>query len=120
MANTGKLWKRHNALNGEHIWQGHKYIADIVTDTDNPEWNRDVNEIAKSAILMHNDPKYRAAEDLYEELKKADGLICHLCKMCMEETLDCDSCDDRKLRLKVLAKAGEISREGSNPATPTK
>ena len=46
-----------------------------------------------------------SAPDLYEELKKADGLICHLCKMSMDGTLDCEACDDRKRRLKALAKA---------------
>ena len=64
-----ELWERHNADNGEHIWCGDKHIADIVTDTDNPEWDKNVNEIAKAAILMHNDPKYQAAPDMYEALK---------------------------------------------------
>jgi len=64
-------WERHNAPNGEHIWCGDKHIADIVTDTDNPSWDENVNEIAKSAILLHNDPRYRAAPLMYEALIQA-------------------------------------------------
>ena len=68
-------WERHNAPNGEHIWQGDRHIADIVTDVDNPGWDAEVNEIAKSAILLHNDPKYKAAPKMYEKLKTLKTLL---------------------------------------------
>ena len=67
---TNDKWESHNAPNGAHIWCGEKHIADIVTDVDNPEWSKDVGEIAQSAILFHNNPQYRAATDLYEALKR--------------------------------------------------
>lgn len=69
MEYTKGEWERHNAPNGEHIWCGDKHIADIVTDVDSPEWNSSVGEIAQSAILFHNNPKYKAAPDLYEACK---------------------------------------------------
>lgn len=74
MGDTKELWERHNAENGEHIWCGDKHIADIVTDVDNPAWDRNTSEISKSAILMHNDPKYRAVDDLYEALQAIQNL----------------------------------------------
>ena len=56
------MWeRRHNAENGEHIWQGNKHIADIVTDVNDPAWDKHTSEISKSAILMNNDPKSKAA-----------------------------------------------------------
>lgn len=63
-------WERHNAENGEHIWCGDEHIADIVTDVNDPAWNKHTSEISKSAILMHNDPKYKVAPELYEALRE--------------------------------------------------
>lgn len=68
-------WERHNAPNGEHIWQGARHIADIVTDVDKPEVSGDVTRIAQAAILMYNDPKYKAAPDMYEALKAVGDLL---------------------------------------------
>lgn len=68
--NEGK-WERNNAEDGKHIWCGRKHIADIVTDITNPKWDANVGEIAKSAITMHNNPKYKATFAMYEALRMA-------------------------------------------------
>ncbi len=87
-------------------------IAEINTYLDNegePKANAQLIVATVNACIKLNPDNPQAVadsiSDLYEELKKADGLICHLCKMSMEDTLDCEACDDRKLRLKALAKA---------------
>ncbi len=55
-------------------------------------------------------PKHSACDDMYEELKKADVVICQLCKRLNPQhaqTLyhdSCESCEEREVRLKALAK----------------
>ena len=94
-------------------------LADIANDvasirkSDLPEFSQGLDIICAYDTKVARILKELATLDLYEELKKADELICHLCKNCMEATLDCNSCDDRKLRLKVLAKV-----EGSHSRIP--
>lgn len=74
----GEQWERYNAPNGGHIWCGDMHIADIITDTNNPHFAESVNEITKSAVLMHNNPKYRAAPDMYEACLIGLGVIATL------------------------------------------
>lgn len=69
MSAKTELWERHNAPNGEHIWCGNKHIADIVTNTDDPQWDKNIGEIARSAVLLHNDPEHKVAPRLLEVLK---------------------------------------------------
>lgn len=83
-------WERHNAPNGEHIWVGDTHIADIVTDTDNPGCDTNVTEIAKSAVLMHNNPKYQAVDELYKACilaSRALSLKRHAVRKTIEEAL---------------------------------
>jgi len=65
-------WERHNTPNGEHIWCGDEHVADIVTNVYGPKISEDVSEIAKSAVLMHNDSKYRAVEAMYGALEAVE------------------------------------------------
>lgn len=46
-----------------------------------------------------------SSPELYEELKQADRVICHLCKRLNPQHKDCISCADREVRLQILAKA---------------
>ena len=68
-------WRNFGSINGEHIWQGEKHIADIITDVNNPKWNKDIQAIAKSAVLMHNDSRYKAAPDLHKACVLAESAL---------------------------------------------
>jgi hypothetical protein len=46
-----------------------------------------------------------AAPDCYEQLKEADAVICDLCKCLNPQHVNCTSCEERKIRLKAIAKA---------------
>jgi len=67
-------WERHNAPNGEHIWCGDEHIADITANTY-PGIDTNVSEIARSAVLMHNDPKYGAVEAMYGALEAIEYML---------------------------------------------
>lgn len=107
-------WERHNAPNGEHIWAGDRHIADIVTDTDNPGCDANVTEIAKSAMLMHNNPRYKAVDDLHEALK---GMLNVFDRGLPSSSIGRTTCDTG---IKALAKAdaevANLSPHGENLA----
>ena len=41
-----RIWKRHNASNGEHIWRGNLHVADITGDG--------AREVSQIAVAFHN------------------------------------------------------------------
>jgi hypothetical protein len=69
-----KQWQRHNAPNGEHIWEGDKHIADITGESEEK-----IAEVAKFLVEAHNaciklnpENPLAAAEairDMYEALE---------------------------------------------------
>ena len=86
---------------GRRMAGGYKY--GLWADTNTPASSR-----AESIAFIKRQEDANliaAAPDTYQELKEADSEICRLCKMCMEATMDCISCEDRERRLKALAKA---------------
>lgn len=98
-------WRTFGSLKGEHIWQGDKHIADIVDSINNPVWNKTVNEIAKSAILIYNDPRYKATPQLIEACKSAESVLASVMR---GGTIHIDKIRGAKEQLRsVLSEIGE-------------
>ena len=49
MGKNDNQWERHNAPNGEHVWQGDKHMADITGNNESI-----LAEISKFAVIAHN------------------------------------------------------------------
>ena len=77
---TQQQWERHNAPNGEHIWQGDTHIADITGESEEV-----IAEVAKFAVVSHNacvkiNPNNplavaEAIGDMYEALETAQWVL---------------------------------------------
>jgi hypothetical protein len=96
-----KNWKRHNADNGEHIWEGNRYLATVAQERSpgGLGWGTNANRVAKRAI---------ACQELYNSLVEADRVICELCKRVNPQHRDCNSCQERDKRLALLNEVKEI------------
>ena len=68
-------WRNFGSINGEHIWQGDKHIAIVTTNLSNPKSSKDVQTVAKFAVLMHSDPRYNAAPDLHKACMLAESAL---------------------------------------------